>query len=90
MNPEPGLVTETILNPRVLGSVTPASDFDWEAVPPFAATFVKLYDAMVALVDVLTRSMAIVKGTGQLFVTANVMLPLESVALVKLPRLPPL
>ena len=25
-NPEPGLVTETILNPSVLGNVMPASD----------------------------------------------------------------
>lgn len=62
---EPGLDTETTLKPSVLGSVTPAKDWLCDAVPPLALMFVKLYDKMVESVTVLTRSIDILRATGQ-------------------------
>jgi len=90
VNPEPGLLTETILKPRVLGSTLPANDWACVEVPPLAATFVKVYETMVLLLTVLTRSTFIFNATGQLLVTSRVMVPLDKVALVKFPKLPPL
>src|SRR6056300_927988 len=61
---EPGLVTELIFNPKLLGNVLPASELVWVEEPPLAATLEKLKDRMVKLVAVSTKSTPMLKGTG--------------------------
>ena len=87
---DPGLVTEVIFRPKLLGSVFPARELVCVEEPPLAETFKKLNDKIVLLVAVSTRSTPILKGTGQSLVSAKLIVPDAKIALVKFPRLPPL
>lgn len=87
---EPGLVTDVIFSPKLLGRVFPERELVCVEVPPLAATFAKLNERIVLFVAVSTKSTPMLSGTGQSLVKAKLMVPEEKVALVKFPKLPPL
>jgi hypothetical protein len=85
----PGLDTEAIRIPIVLGSVSPVSDLVSVLLPPLGPTLESEKEVIVELVSVSTKSISIDNEAGQLLVKPILIVPPSNVALVNEPNDPP-
>ena len=80
---EPGLVTELIFKPMVLGRVMPTNELVSVTEPPSAGTLLKLYVSRVSPLAVFTTSSPMLKSTGQSLSNVMAMVPCENEAVLK-------
>jgi hypothetical protein len=85
----PGLDTDAIRMPIVLGRVKPFNDLVSVLLPPFAPTLFNVNEVIVVLVTVSTKSIPILNEAGQLLVKPILIVPPSNVALVNDPNEPP-